>query len=66
MEDVANDRFGLILLALYDKQSVCILWENSGIEKALLIGSSHSSPTFSAPALYMKPDLVSTYTLKRG
>lgn len=42
MEDVANDRFGLILLALYDKQSVCILWENSGIEKALLIGSSHS------------------------
>lgn len=65
MEDVADDRCGLILLALYDNQSFCILWDNSAFEKALQIGSPHSSPTFSAPALYVKTDLVSTYTLKR-
>lgn len=56
MEDVADDRFGLIVLALYNNQRLCILWDNSGIEKALQFGS---------PALYMKTDFVSTYTLKR-
>lgn len=65
MVGVADDRFGLILLALFDNQSFCILWTNSGIDKALQIGSPHSLSTFSAPARYMKTDLVSTYALKR-
>lgn len=56
MEDVADDRFGLIVLALYNNQSLCILWDNFGIEKALQFGS---------PAPYMKTDFVSTFTLKR-